>query len=881
LWAFLMRIRAFHLLCLFLGSSLAAQAPAGSSPIPGSGEVRPGLRPGAIFAVQEPGGTYALWTADERLQGSSRRIDGVEFLALRLVGYPAKDRMRQDRPGLVDADATAPWIELRVGPAAGSALYLVRHTGKTRLVQVDDFRLRELLSVPDLGGVPGLALDVHVSPDGAKLAVAASPEAGGGIHVVDLASGLATDVMAGLSDLGVAPASMRVGSSHLWFVASGRLYREDLSDTAPPAEVVISPDALLPELVLATQVDAVAALVEKPDGNRQVFCVFPDASFEAVSDFGAYSTANDQHPLGPWMALSPQAEYLAYREEIADGTHELFIASLGEPEPAEHVTREPDFPAYVDNVGALAFGEANLLCFFGGDKALSGVETDVELGAADMYAARLSADGTVSLTNVTRTNDFMDPPFTRVSDLRFSSVHVGPLGLRIFLVGQKASGAYSLHSFFIDGGFPIEENVELVISDSGTEPVLAAVSGHVAALNYPLEVLPPALVDCEGDPQSEFVVQIRVTNQPNPGYMDPQVFFDGTVVLGETLEVDAGLAGQQHLPHRIFFHLYTLGGDWLHTAEIKTDCNESLELGSRYGAQRLVDYEGQLGEMQLADTCVHGARPQVLVMHYTGADCMATSHGQSASEVGCSGDPDLAGLVNIIASDKSNPNDKKAKVWFEGDVPLGGFFRVDALLEEEDHLKSTTHLQVRDSMGDVLQSLEFDTSCSEPIRAGDRFGSATVIQVFMDWQHAEEDLCYSGRPIRMSFEYVGLGCMPLDQGPAPIFVPAGLLLPEACPHGYFEPQTTLDRLTASPDGNGAYFVSSSPTGLQQVCYLDFESNEVEALYQGNLVDEPIGFTRKGHALVTAEDGGHRLLRLAPRTAVTELPLSGRALVLGR
>ena len=880
----LMRIRPLLLHLLFLCSApgIAAQVPAGSHPVPGSGEARPSLRPGALFAVQEPGGTYALWTADERLQGSSRRVDGVEFLAIHLVGYPYKDRLRLDRPGLVDADATAPWVELRVGPAAGSALYLVRHTGRTRLVRVKDAHLRELLSVSDIGGVPGLALEVHVSPDGTKLAVAASPEAGGQVYVIDVATGLATDVTAGLGNLGVSPASMRVGSSHLWFVASGRLYREDLSDAAPPAEVVLSDEELVPELVLATQVDAVAALVESSDGTRQVFCVFPDASFEAVTGFGEYSAPSDHHPLGPWMALSPHAEYLAYREEIVGGTHELFIARLGEPDPVEHITREPEFPGYVDNVGSLAFGDDDLLCFFGGDKARSGVETDVELGAADMYAARLSPDGIVSLNNVTRTNDFLDPPFTRVSELRFSSAHVGPLGLRIFLVGQKPSGAYSLHSFFVDGGFPLDDNAELVISDSGTQPVLAAVGGHVGVLVHPIEVLPPALISCQGDPREEFLVQVKVTDNADPGHPNPAVFFEGMVTLGGVFEADSSLAGGPHLSERTFFHVFSQQGEWLHTAEIKADCNESLELGSRYGAQRLVGYEGQLGEMQLADTCVHGARPQVLVMQYTGADCMVTSHDQDANQVACSGDPALAGPVNIIASDKSNPNSKKAKVWYEGDVPLDGFFRVDALLEEEDQLKATTYLQVRDSVGDVLQAVEFDTSCSQPIRVGDRFGSTTVIEIFMDWEFAEDDLCHSGRPVRMSFEYVGLGCEAVDQGPVPMVVPAGLLVPEVSPLELFEQQTTLDRLTPSPDGNGVYFVSSSSSAVQQVCYLDLESNAVEVLYQGSFVDEPIGFTRKGHALVTVDDGGgYRLLRLAPGAAAAELPLAGRALVLGR
>lgn len=114
-----------------------------------------------------------------------------------------------------------------------------------------------------------------------------------------------------------------------------------------------------------------------------------------------------------------------------------------------------------------------------------------------------------------------------------------------------------------------------------------------------------------------------------------------------------------------------------------------------------------------------GVKPAVLEMEYTGEDCSATSHSQSAGVVNCSGDPAFAPLVHIVARDTPGKN-----IWFQGDVMLGATFDIDAAFGGATRLKGETHCDIYDvGTGALLQTVEFHTSCSEPLTLGDQFGS--------------------------------------------------------------------------------------------------------------------------------------------------------------
>jgi hypothetical protein len=120
--------------------------------------------------------------------------------------------------------------------------------------------------------------------------------------------------------------------------------------------------------------------------------------------------------------------------------------------------------------------------------------------------------------------------------------------------------------------------------------------------------------------------------------------------------------------------------------------------------------------------------PRVLTMNYTGETCAATSHSQDPGKVECIDYGTLPASVHIRASDKSNPDDGGARVWFEGSVVLDSTFDIDATLAGENKLTSTTYVHIFDTAGGtLLQYIEFHTSCSQPLYEGDQFGSLVLV----------------------------------------------------------------------------------------------------------------------------------------------------------
>ncbi|MCP4548000.1 MAG: hypothetical protein GY835_16165 [bacterium] len=126
-----------------------------------------------------------------------------------------------------------------------------------------------------------------------------------------------------------------------------------------------------------------------------------------------------------------------------------------------------------------------------------------------------------------------------------------------------------------------------------------------------------------------------------------------------------------------------------------------------------------------ADSCDDG-KAKALVMRYTGEGCEASVHNQPADKVQCDGDPADEVVVRIVALDKENPNDHHAKIWFEGNVALNDTFTIDAENGGDHKLKAKTFVYIFDLSGNLLQFLEFHTSCSKPLAVGNQFGSLLI-----------------------------------------------------------------------------------------------------------------------------------------------------------
>ena len=121
-------------------------------------------------------------------------------------------------------------------------------------------------------------------------------------------------------------------------------------------------------------------------------------------------------------------------------------------------------------------------------------------------------------------------------------------------------------------------------------------------------------------------------------------------------------------------------------------------------------------------------RVVALSFNYVGSDCGASVHTQDSEKAKCAGDPELAELVRIRAFDPKNVD----RVYLDTDpaggasVMLGDAVELLAQNAGQSRMAPKTMVEIFDSFGTLLQSLEFHTSCSQPLNVGDQFGSLAL-----------------------------------------------------------------------------------------------------------------------------------------------------------
>lgn len=239
----------------------------------------------------------------------------------------------------------------------------------------------------------------------------------------------------------------------------------------------------------------------------------------------------------------------------------------------------------------------------------------------------------------------------------------------------------------------------------------------------------PSKVTCSGDPGMASPVRIRLSNKENPTASDAKVWFDGMVELGATLAARSGNANETRLENTTWAHVFDASGALLQTISFHTSCSQPIQRGDRYGSLLLEGYRAE-GECTTGggNPNLCNGRPAGLRLQYTGQDCTATFHAQDPTKVSCSGDPGMAATVVIRMSDKVSPTDPNAKVWFTGIVGLNGEFQALAANNPgSTTLSSDSFVHVFDAAGTVLQTIKFHTSCSQPLRANDQFGSIRLL----------------------------------------------------------------------------------------------------------------------------------------------------------
>jgi hypothetical protein len=249
-------------------------------------------------------------------------------------------------------------------------------------------------------------------------------------------------------------------------------------------------------------------------------------------------------------------------------------------------------------------------------------------------------------------------------------------------------------------------------------------------------------VACDGDPGGLPLVHVIASDKDDPDHEKAKVYFEGDVAPGDLFDISAAFAGEKKLKSAIHVHVLDLDGNPVQAIEFHASCSQPLRTGDQFGGVRLVgcgddtgsDGHGDDGHADdghaddpgaLQDDCDLG-KPRQLVFRYVGSGCDEMDHAQDDEKAVCVGDAALPGMVYIVSSDSEEPDDDGANVWYEGIVAIDDQLTLDVATAGQSKFKSRTFVYVMDLTGEVLQSIEFHTSCSQPLREGDQFGSIVL-----------------------------------------------------------------------------------------------------------------------------------------------------------
>ena len=133
-------------------------------------------------------------------------------------------------------------------------------------------------------------------------------------------------------------------------------------------------------------------------------------------------------------------------------------------------------------------------------------------------------------------------------------------------------------------------------------------------------------------------------------------------------------------------------------------------------------YDGVLPPTDITNL---GQKPESLVIQYTGDNVV--DHSQGPCKVQVTGDAQDAATVWIVASSKSNPDDPRAKIYFDGEVNLDETFAIEALTAGRTRLKNEVYVTIYDMEGQVIATAKFHTSFSQPLVLGDQFGAIRLV----------------------------------------------------------------------------------------------------------------------------------------------------------
>ncbi len=134
---------------------------------------------------------------------------------------------------------------------------------------------------------------------------------------------------------------------------------------------------------------------------------------------------------------------------------------------------------------------------------------------------------------------------------------------------------------------------------------------------------------------------------------------------------------------------------------------------------------GSTGFLDIGDfetsSCEDG-KARKLQFRYTGDPCSATDNTQSGDSCSPSPGSALAGTVEIVVSGKPNKFFTASPV--DEIMEVGDLVMVETAGKKR-FLPSSMKFEIKQG-GDVLQTVEIHTSCSQPLIVGEQFGSSIL-----------------------------------------------------------------------------------------------------------------------------------------------------------
>jgi hypothetical protein len=188
------------------------------------------------------------------------------------------------------------------------------------------------------------------------------------------------------------------------------------------------------------------------------------------------------------------------------------------------------------------------------------------------------------------------------------------------------------------------------------------------------------------------------------------------------------------------------GGTLQQSVVFHTSCSKPLAVGNQFGGNVVVGLSFDSGRevtlpdaggdgleedcvitLQGGEICPAGNKIKALELLYTAEDCSNTSNTQDPGKAGCTDFGPLEDDVFIRVTDQSDPGNTGGRIYFQGAVAVDSLFIASAANAGENDFSSNSYAHVFASQGGaLLQSLQFHTSCSQPLNTGDQFGSLVV-----------------------------------------------------------------------------------------------------------------------------------------------------------